>query len=184
MATSSRRGRSLTIEETRLWRAAMQDVKPLTRCSAADSATPAPPAAAPPPLAAPAAPLPPPAPTRRPPSPPPAAAGIDRQTLRRLKSGDLPIEGVLDLHGLTRDAAHAALRHHILAAAAAGRRCLLVVTGKGSARGAATPDDSGVLRREVPRWLDDWRPPVLAFAAAGPRHGGTGALYVLLKRRR
>lgn len=64
-------------------------------------------------------------------------------------------------------------------AESAGKRCLLVITGKGLASG-------GILRDQVPRWLNQApnRSRVLAFDYARPQHGGSGALYVLLKRRR
>jgi DNA-nicking Smr family endonuclease len=62
-----------------------------------------------------------------------------------------------------------------------GRRCVLVITGKGIWR-----SEAGILREMVPRWLNEApnRARVLAIAHAQPRHGGQGALYVLLKRKR
>lgn len=92
----------------------------------------------------------------------------------------MAIEGSLDLHGLTQDAAHTALWRFITGSAEQGRRCVLVITGKGNR------DGIGVLRLQVPRWLNEstLRPLVLAFVGARPQHGGDGALYVLLKRRR
>jgi DNA-nicking Smr family endonuclease len=79
---------------------------------------------------------------------------------------------------MTQSEAHAALRAFVRSARAAGRRCILVVTGKGS---AAT---GGVLRREVPRWLDEpeLRAGILGVVEAQPKDGGAGALYVLLRR--
>ena len=107
------------------------------------------------------------------------AAGIDRRSAERLRRGRLPIEARLDLHGMTQAAAIARLGEFIARAEAAGKRCVLVITGKGLASG-------GVLRDQVPRWLN--LPPnrarVLAFDYAQQQHGGSGALYVLLKRRR
>jgi len=107
------------------------------------------------------------------------ATGIDRRSSERLHRGRLPIEGRLDLHGMTQAAAAERLAAFIERAEAAGKRCLLVITGKGLASG-------GILRDQVPRWLN--LPPnrgrVLAFDYARPQHGGSGALYVLLKRRR
>ena len=107
------------------------------------------------------------------------ATGIDRRSSERLHRGRLPIEGRLDLHGMTQAAAAERLAGFIERAEAAGKRCLLVITGKGLASG-------GILRDQVPRWLN--LPPnrgrVLAFDYARPQHGGSGALYVLLKRRR
>ncbi len=126
------------------------------------------------------------APARLPPAPVPdishgKAAGIDRRSAERLRRGRLPIEGRLDLHGLTQAAAAERLADFIASAEGAGKRCLLVITGKGLARGS-----NGVLRNQVPRWLNQApnRARVLAFDYAQQQHGGTGALYVLLKRRR
>jgi DNA-nicking Smr family endonuclease len=110
-----------------------------------------------------------------------SASGMDRRQAERFKRGKMSIEGRLDLHGMTRAAAHGALRHFILGAAAADKRCVLVITGKGR----ASPQ-GGVLREEVPRWLNEpgLRDKVLSFDYAQQPDGGTGALYVLLKRRR
>ncbi|MFQ5773801.1 MAG: Smr/MutS family protein [Kiloniellaceae bacterium] len=127
----------------------------------------------------------PPARTERPPQLPELApgtvAGVDRRTAERLKRGQLPVEASLDLHGLTQVEAQRELAAFLAEAHAAGKRCVLVITGKG-----VTKEAGGVLRAQVPRWLN--LPPnrarVLAFAYAQPRHGGHGALYVLLRRRR
>ncbi len=134
-------------------------------------------------------PVPPPAPVEpvrpsAPPPPPPAHVslpkpnGIDGQTLRRLAKGERVVEAVIDLHGMTLQAAHVALRRFVELQSGAGKRCLLVITGKGG------PDRPSRLRQEVPLWLETWSPPVLAVTQAQPRHGGAGALYVLLQRRR
>jgi DNA-nicking Smr family endonuclease len=106
--------------------------------------------------------------------------GLDRNSDRRLKRGEMEIEARLDLHGHTRDAAHELLRAFIAREAEKGRRCVLVITGKG--RG----DGPGVLRTAVPQWLGEapMRDDVLRFYPAQPRDGGAGALYILLRRRR
>ncbi|SMF08877.1 DNA-nicking endonuclease, Smr domain [Tistlia consotensis] len=108
-------------------------------------------------------------------------ADLDRRTAQRLQRGRLPIEATLDLHGLNQAAAHEALNGFIARSEALGRRCVLIVTGKGLGR-----EESGVLRRQVPHWLNQapLRQRVLAFDYARPEHGGQGALYLLLKRRR
>lgn len=108
------------------------------------------------------------------------APGLDRANADRLRQGEKPIEARLDLHGLTQDAAHAALARFIGSCWERGLRCVLVITGKGNR------DGSGVLRAQVPRWLNEaaFRPRILAFTHAKPKDGGEGALYVLLKRRR
>jgi len=97
----------------------------------------------------------------------------------RLTDGKLKIDAVVDLHGMTQAAAHHRIERVIAESVAGGRHCLLVVTGKGAQGG-------GVLRRRLADWLNlpASRPHVLAFAEARPEHGGGGAFYVLLRRRR
>jgi DNA-nicking Smr family endonuclease len=170
--------------DSALWQAAMRDVRPLRSRKPAEPPAPAPPAA-PMKKPKPAGRIPAASPAR--PVPPAAvpdishgrAAGIDRRSAERLRRGRLPIEGRLDLHGMTQAAAVERLAEFIARAEGAGKRCVLVITGKGLASG-------GVLRDQVPRWLN--LPPnrarVLAFDYARQQDGGSGALYVLLKRRR
>lgn len=142
---------------------------------------------------------PPPAPAAPPPAAPAelgahahgAAPGIDRRTQLRLKRGQVPIEGRIDLHGLSRERAHAGLNAFLARQAALGRRCVLVITGKGRPDWQR-PDwgseerETGVIRRALPGWLRDHpnKDRVLAFATAQPQDGGAGAWYVLLRRRR
>lgn len=119
------------------------------------------------------------------------APGLDRRLQLRLKRGQLPIEGRLDLHGLGREKARAALNAFVARQAALGRRCVLVITGKGRPDwqrpvwGADAPE-VGVIRRALPAWLRDNpnKDHVLAFTPAQPRDGGAGAWYVLLRRRK
>jgi DNA-nicking Smr family endonuclease len=111
---------------------------------------------------------------------PGALADVDKRTAERLRRGKLEIEGLLDLHRMTQDEAERAVRAFVAESQAAGRRCVLIVTGKGPGR------EGGVLRRELPRWLNlpVNRARLVAFAPAQPQHGGHGAVYLLLKRRR
>ena len=104
-------------------------------------------------------------------------AGVDRATAERLKRGRYPVEARLDLHGMTQAEAHRALSGFVAGSRAVGRRCLLVITGHGRMSG-------GILKAAVPRWLGepDLRHHVLAIAPARPDSGGSGALYVLLRR--
>jgi DNA-nicking Smr family endonuclease len=106
---------------------------------------------------------------------------VDRRTADRLKRGRLEIEGRIDLHGMTRAAAQDALTNYVISAADRGRRCILVITGKGTFSGGP-----GVLKQEVPKWLNmpPLRERIVAVNEAQPKHGGGGALYVLLKRKR
>jgi DNA-nicking Smr family endonuclease len=112
--------------------------------------------------------------------PGPPAHGIDRPTRAKLAKGRLAIEGKVDLHGLTQSEAHALLLSFLHRAYADGRRHVLVVTGKGASLGS-----DGVLRRAVPGWLatPPFRALVGAHEPAAARHGGSGALYVRLRRR-
>lgn len=110
---------------------------------------------------------------------PGVTANIDRRTAVRLKQGRLPIEGRLDLHGMTRDVAFEAVRSFVEASVVQGRRCVILVTGKGLGQSGG-----GVLRNEVPRWLNlpQNRKYIVGFTHAQPKDGGTGALYLYLKR--
>jgi DNA-nicking Smr family endonuclease len=131
-----------------------------------------------------AKPAPPPAPARVVARPAPLALGatadMDKRTAQRFTRGEMNIDGRIDLHGLTLDQAHGALTSFIRGASARGARCVVVVTGKGKDQSV------GKIRREVPLWLNQasMRPMILAISQARPRQGGTGALYVLLKRKR
>lgn len=162
-------------EETALWRRAMHDVRPRRRAHAASV-----------PEAKPLAPDPPAEPqTLSPPSLPPAPSaaigtGLDHRSAQRLKRGELAIEGRLDLHGMTQEEAHDALNRFVARMHGDGRRVVLIITGKGAR------DGEGILRRAVPRWLAEprCRPLVVATSEAQPRHGGAGALYILLRRKR
>lgn len=102
----------------------------------------------------------------------------DAHTLKRLKTGKLSPAASLDLHGLTQAEAHRALAAFVIASHRAGHRCVLVITGKGSAR------KPSVLKEQVPRWLTSgpMTTPLVGIQAAEERHGGAGALYLMLKR--
>ncbi len=111
-----------------------------------------------------------------------AAPGMDKRTAMRLRRGQIDIDGRIDLHGMTQQEAHGNLSDFIRYSAGAGRRCLLVITGKGTGKGGL----GGVLRAQLPSWLNspELRPLILAFAPAQPRDGGGGAFYVYLRKRR
>jgi DNA-nicking Smr family endonuclease len=113
-------------------------------------------------------------------------AGIDRNTAERFRKGKNPIDATLDLHGLTRDKAHAALRRFIHGHHQRGSRCLLIITGKGIGKNEEGERLPGVLKQSLPAWLvtDDLSPMVLAFDKAQQKDGGSGAYYVLLRRKR
>lgn len=111
--------------------------------------------------------------------------GFERRYKKKVAGGRVNIDGVLDLHGMTQAEAHGALERFLFRTQAGGGRLVLVVTGKGGLNRGRSPDgDPGVLRRVVPHWLRDrsLRGVVLGFEEAARGHGGTGALYVRLRR--
>lgn len=183
-----RRRRELSREEIELWRHVTQDVAP--QPGARRPAAPTAEAQAAPPPARPAAPAARayPAAGYTPPAPaaPKAAplAALGRALRQRIARGRAPIDGAIDLHGMRQAEAHHALHSFILRHHAQGSRVVLVVTGKGSRIGEA--GEAGVLRRAAPHWLAsaDWRTMIVGFEQAGRGHGGDGALYVHLRRRR
>lgn len=122
----------------------------------------------------------------KPPSHPPLAP-LDRRLKRQLAQGRSAIDQSIDLHGMNQTQAHQALRGFLTYAQAQGDRLVLVVTGKGAPKGRSmAPNDfePGILRRSVPHWLQapEMRAIVLGFEEAGRVHGGSGALYVRLRR--
>jgi DNA-nicking Smr family endonuclease len=130
----------------------------------------------------PAAALPPVPPPKAKPKPPPALSPMDRRTMSRITRGAVAIDGRIDLHGMTQASAHHRLIDYLHGAQASGAKVVLVITGKGSPDGS----ERGVLRRVVPVWLSsaELRPLVIGFDEAGRGHGGSGALYVRLRRKR
>lgn len=111
--------------------------------------------------------------------------GLDRNSARRLRQGKFAIEATLDLHGMTREQARDSLTGFLGRAFEQQKRCVLVVTGKGRFRTESGNSD-GILRKYLPRWLTltpcaHW---VLRHECAQPQHGGEGAFYILLRRKR
>jgi DNA-nicking Smr family endonuclease len=105
--------------------------------------------------------------------------GFDERVLKKLRAGDFAPQASLDLHGKTRDEAKHAVEAFIQKARIAGHRCVLVVTGRG-----LHSEELPVLKAGVQQWLTRGRTArqVLAFCSARPKDGGTGAVYVLLRR--
>lgn len=182
-------------EDLDLWRRVTSDARPLPGREAKPRPPATPPATATAPVPA-ARPQPAP-PGRAKPAAPELAtgtvAGVDRRTAERLRRGQLAVEATLDLHGHTQSEAHAQLQAFLARCHNAGKRCVLVITGRGVRRGVRRAmqrgerrEDSGVLRRNLPHWLNEPanRARILAFATAQPKHGGSGALYVLMRRPR
>jgi DNA-nicking Smr family endonuclease len=196
---------SLSDEERALWEHAARDLKPLKDKPQRVLARTEEPAPARPHAAHPASPKR--EPERRPAesarshterSAPPLS-DLDRRKTRRVGSGKVEIEGRIDLHGMRQSEAHAALHRFLRSAHAQDKRWVLIITGKGApldrslSRMMAPADETeiggeqrGVLRRNVPRWLaePELRSIVVGYSSAAIRHGGEGALYVQLRKRR
>ena len=109
---------------------------------------------------------------------------------KKLKQGKRAIDGKIDLHGMTRNEAKDKLYRFLLRAQKSGKKSILVVTGKGNAKQDGDHDDyifgqgRGVLKREVPIWLSEatMKTLIVSYQDAAAHHGGSGALYVILKR--
>lgn len=115
---------------------------------------------------------------------------MDRKLHGKMMRGKLEPEARIDLHGMTVAQAHQALTGFILASQARGLRLVLVITGKGRTKGpdyaAPMPSRAGVLKHEVPQWLRSGPAAtlVLELREAHRSHGGSGAYYVYLRKRR
>lgn len=102
---------------------------------------------------------------------------ISARTFSNLRRGRLAVRAGIDLHGLTSDQAREALRSFLAGAVRDRLQCVRVIHGKGLRSGERGP----VLKQSVNRWLRQWED-VLAFVSAPAHDGGTGAVYVLLRR--
>lgn len=172
------RQRSLTQQDRDVWAEFARKVKPLPGHAVPDAPDPPP---------APVTPAQPPAPVlpqaaarlQHNPSPPrlnATPAGLDRGTWDKFRGGKVRVEAVLDLHGHTVARAHRALEGFLLQAHAAQLRCVEIVTGRGQQEG-------GILRRELPYWLEGQALRGLILAAIHPR-ANPGAVRLLLRRKR
>ncbi len=191
----SRPPRGLTPEEAELWAKVAATVKPLVPVRAtkagADRAA-----------AAERAPILPPRPKVRgriPPPPPPAPApqpsrraldhhGLDSSWERKLAKAAVQPDFTLDLHGHSLDAAYDRLQHGLAQALAHGARLVLLVTGRPrpSDDHASRGDRRGAIRAKLLDWLaaGPHASRIAAVRQAHPRHGGAGAVYIVLKRPR
>ena len=178
--------RRLSAEERALWRKVVATVRPLAGTAPPPAAeTPSEPEAKPPP----------PRPSARSPLTRPSArkaqpgTTLDASWDRRLARGLVTPDRVVDLHGHGLASAHATLDSRLEAAIAAGERLVLLITGKPPAehgRHAVRPAVRGAIRQAVGDWLAASRhaADIAAVRTAHPRHGGAGALYVVLRRKR
>jgi DNA-nicking Smr family endonuclease len=169
--------RKLGADERALWRKVVESVRPLHVMPAEVIEAPAPEPAAPRARQ-----------VRKAPAPAPARKAVPGTTLdgswdRRLSRGLASPDAVLDLHGHNLATAYVLLDERLERAIASGARLLLLVTGKPRVPGA---DKRGAIRAAVGDWLAASRhaADIAAVRNAHPRHGGAGALYIVLRRRR
>lgn len=172
--------RSLTQEELALWRQVTQAIvpRPGVRTEEAPSSAPGPPAlstsgdldASPQ------------APSKR--TRLRATTSLDPRLRRRLVRGRALIDDVLDLHGMNQREAHEAVTSFLTRSQSSGAKLVLIVTGKGGASDSRGSSGEGVLRRSAPLWLGapSLRPFVIGFEEAARKHGGSGALYVRIRK--
>lgn len=192
-----RKSRRLSEQDRALWSTVTRDISPLpsrpAKPEGAIPVTPPLPTFQPPPTLRPpverAVPPEPKTSVTRAPDPmhmagPPA---MDAKAFGKLKRGKLVPEARIDLHGMTAERAYGVLRGFMLDAHARGLRLVLVITGKGrTVDDNPDPSRRGILRNAVPQWLAQapLKPLILQIAPAHQRHGGGGAYYVYLRRRR
>ena len=171
--------RSLSPEEAELWARVTATIRPLSRQAPAKAeAEQAQAAPEPRPLT--------PKPPRKavpPPARPKPGTTLDGSWDRKLESGSVWPDRVLDLHGHNLDRAWSAIDIALERAIDAGDRVLLLITGH--ARPGAPPIERGRIRDAVHDWLAVSRhaSKIAAVRAAHPRHGGGGSLYIVLRRR-
>ncbi len=173
-------------DEDDVWRAAMQDVKPLKRPAAKQARTGVP---KPKKLAV----------TVRetihvqPKTAKDArkGAGLDRNTDDKLRRGKMVIEGRIDLHGFRQKEAEQVVTGGLVKYYNQGKRCVLVITGQGTEKSKENDaiwweTKPGLLRRMLPQWLKQQplSDIVLQIHPAKQKDGGAGAFYVLLRRKR
>ncbi len=106
-----------------------------------------------------------------------ARPGLQQNVLRKLRRGQYSIGAELDLHGMTVVEARQQLVAFLQAVRSRDIRCVRIIHGKGNGSQQRRP----ILKGKVNHWLQQ-RDEVLAFSSARPVDGGTGAIYVLLKR--
>lgn len=172
-----KRRRGLTAEDKAVWAAVARTIRPLPgrempEAPPAITITPPPRTAEPPP------------PVPKPRLPPPEISvgaqpsGLDAKRWRDLRRGTMRPERKLDLHGMTAARAHQAVESFLQMCHAEGTRVVCIVTGKGSST------EGGVLRRELPHWLNAPHLRPLILGAAHPHKANAGAVHLLLRRSR
>ncbi len=102
-------------------------------------------------------------------------SGIQDKMIRKMRTGEYSIEAKLDLHGMVITEAREALARFLVKCKNKGIRQVLIIHGKGRAH------HDPILKNKLNHWLRQTND-ILAFCSAKSKEGGTGALYVLLKK--
>ena len=184
----SRHPRGLSPDEAALWAQVAASVTPLHPVRR-KIAVPAAPVPQPPklPLKKVKGRVPPALPPKAAPAPPPPAPGLDSHWERRLARATIAPDFTLDLHGHTLEQAHARLDSGLMQAKAMGARMVLLITGKPRpVQAADRAEKRGAIRAKILDWLaaGPHASDIAAVRNAHRRHGGDGALYLVLRRQR
>jgi DNA-nicking Smr family endonuclease len=102
--------------------------------------------------------------------------GLDKSTWQRFRAGRLAADLRLDLHAYTADRAFQRFEQTLVTAAGQGLRCIEIITGRGSG------EHGGVLKRELPLWINLPHLRPLILAASHPHSANTGSVRLLLRR--
>lgn len=103
--------------------------------------------------------------------------GLQDRQFRKLKTGQLRIQAELDLHGLNVSGAKQRVTEFLGHCRLGGKYCVRIIHGKG----LGSPNREPILKRHLGHWLQQ-RKDVLAYCSARTVDGGTGAIYVLLRK--
>jgi DNA-nicking Smr family endonuclease len=106
-----------------------------------------------------------------------ARRSVDKRLQLKLKNGQIKYQDKIDLHGMTLAEANKKLVYFLQTRQQIGLKCVLVVHGKGTNQ----LSNIGQIKQQIPYWLENLDC-VLSFSSATPKHGGTGAIYVLLRK--
>ncbi|CAD7337925.1 Smr/MutS family protein [Sphingomonadales bacterium 56] len=174
--------RHLSSDEQAIWNTLTQSVRPLRPRPRPEALTERPVAISTGRSVTPLSPRPVDAPSARAP-----ATMLDTSWERRIRSGTLTPDMTVDLHGHSLSSAHARLNQALSSALARDHRVLLIITGKPPKLSASSQQSRrGAIRGEIGHWLETsaYADRIASVRQAHPRHGGTGAIYIILRRKK
>ena len=109
---------------------------------------------------------------------------VEKNKLRRIKSGKINIEATIDLHGFSLKEAEMRLQLFVAKSFKQNKRFLLIITGKGKNSRPNNYGKTHTIKSELKKWLSGnfYRDKVQYISKALDAHGGDGAYYFFLKR--